>query len=44
MINVFEVATFEPVPTFEKYMNDIKNNHLKIIAFAAMNLSAITSV
>ena len=37
-----EVAKFEPEPTFEKNINDIKDNHLKIIASSAMNVSAIT--
>ena len=40
-INI-EVAKFEPGPTFEKTINDIKDNHLKIIASATMNLLAIT--
>ena len=37
-----KVAKFEPGPTFEKTINEIKSNHLKIIASAAMNVSAIT--
>ena len=37
-----EVSTFKPGPTFEKTINEIKDNHLKIIASAAMNISAIT--
>ena len=37
-----EVAKFEPGPTPEKTINEIKSNHLKIIASAAMNVSAIT--
>ena len=43
MNNIFEASTFEPEPTFEKTTNDIKDNHLKSIASAAMNISAITS-
>ena len=39
-----EVATFEPEPTFQKTINEIKYNHLKTIACAVMNLSAITSL
>ena len=38
-----EVAKFKPEPTFEKDINEIKNDHLKSIAPAAMSLSAITS-
>ena len=38
-----EVEKFEPGPTFEKTINDIKNYHLKGIASAATNLPAITS-
>ena len=38
-----EVEKFEPGPTFEKTINDIKNYHLKGIAYAATNLPAITS-
>ena len=37
-----EVKIFEPEPTFEKTINDIKDNHLESIASTAMNLSAIT--
>ena len=37
-----EVAKFEPGPTFENTINDIKDNHLKIITSATINLSAIT--
>ena len=37
-----KVAKFEPGPKFEKTINDIKDNHLKIIASATMNISAIT--
>ena len=38
-----EVATFEPEPTFQKTINEIKDNHLKTIASAVMNVSATTS-
>ena len=41
--NSFEAENFEPKPTFEKTINDIKNNHMKSMASSAMNLSAITS-
>ena len=37
-----EVTKFEPEPTFEKTINDIKDNHLENISSAATNLSAIT--
>ena len=37
-----EVAKFEPGPTSEKTIIDIKDNNLKIITSAAMNLSATT--
>ena len=37
-----EVVKFEPEPTFEKTINEIKDDNLKIIASTAMNLSAIT--
>ena len=43
MNNIFEAEKFKPGPTFENNINEIKDNHLKIIAYAAMNLSAITS-
>ena len=33
---------FEPVPKFENNINEIKDNHLKSITSAAMNLSGIT--
>ena len=39
---IIEVATSEPGPTFEKTINDIKDNHLKSIASAAMNILDIT--
>ena len=38
-----EVSEFEPEPTFEKTINDIKANHLKSITSINMNVSAITS-
>ena len=38
-----EAAKFEPEPTFEKTIHDIKDNHLKVITSAAMNISDITS-
>ena len=41
--NISESAKFEPEPTFEKTIIEIKDNHLKSIASAAMNLSAMTS-
>ena len=44
MNNRFEEAEFEPEPTFEKTINEIKNNHLKSIASDYMNLSAIISL
>ena len=37
-----EAEKFEPGPTFEKTINEIKDNHMKIITSAAMNLSDIT--
>ena len=43
MNNIFELAKFKPEPTFEKTINEIKDNYLKIIASAAKNPSAITS-
>ena len=43
MNNSFEAATFEPEPTLENTINEIKDNHLKIIASAATNPSDITS-
>ena len=36
-----EVTKFEPKPTFEKTTNEIKYRHLKMIVFAALNLSEI---
>ena len=38
----FEAETFEPEPTFENIINEIKDNHLKIIASDAINISDIT--
>ena len=38
-----EVAKLEPEPTFESTSNEIKDNHMKNIASAAMTISAITS-
>ena len=43
MNSIIEVAKFEPEPTFENDINEIKDNHLKITASAAMILSVITS-
>ena len=37
-----EVEKFEPGPTFENTINEIKENHLKIIASTTMDISAIT--
>ena len=42
MNNSTEVAKFKTGPTFEKNINEIKDNHLKSIASAVMNISAIT--
>ena len=39
MINRVEAETLEPVSTFERTINDIKDNHLKTISSAAMNTS-----
>ena len=41
--NSFESEIFKPEPTFEKIINEIKDNHLKSIASAATNPSSITS-
>ena len=41
MNSSIEVAKFEPEPTFEITINEIKDNHLKSIASAAMDISAI---
>ena len=43
MNNSFESAKFKPDPKSEKTINDIKDCHLKSIASAATNPSAITS-
>ena len=43
MNNSFEAEKIEPEPTFEKTINEIKDNHLKSIASAATNSSAISS-
>ena len=43
MNNSFEAETFEPEPTFENNINEIKDTRLKIIAFSATNPSNITS-
>ena len=40
--NSFESEKFEPEPTFEKTINDIKSNNLKIITSIYMNVSPIT--
>ena len=42
MNSKIEVEKFEPGKTFEKTINDIKDNHFKIIASYAMTISAIT--
>ena len=42
MNSSIEVEKFEPEPTFENNINEIKDNHLKSIASAVMNISAIT--
>ena len=36
-----ELSKFEPEPTFEQTIDNIKNNHLKSITSSATNLSAI---
>ena len=41
MNNITEVEKFKPERTFEKTINDIKDNHLKSITYIATNLSAI---
>ena len=43
MNNSFEAEKLEPDPTFETTINKIKENHLKIIAYAETNPSVITS-
>ena len=42
MNNIIAVAKFEPGPTFKNNINEIKANHMKRIASAAMNISSIT--
>ena len=42
MIIIIEVAKFELEPTSENTINEIKDDHLKIIASTDMNLSCIT--
>ena len=37
-----EAAKFEPRPTFEKTIKEIKDNHIKSISSADMNLSDTT--
>ena len=39
---IIEEAKLEPESTFENTINKVRDNHLKIIASAAMNISAIT--
>ena len=43
MNRIIEAEKFEPETTFENNINEIKDNNMKIIASAAMNLSDITS-
>ena len=43
MNNSFKASKVEPEPTFENTINEIKDNHMKSITSAAMNISAITS-
>ena len=43
MKNSFEAEKFEPDPTFENTINDIKDIHMKSITYAATNPSDITS-
>ena len=42
MNRIIEVVKIKPEPTFEKTTNYIKENHLKSISSADMNLSSIT--
>ena len=42
MNSSIDTEKFEPEPIFSKTTNEIKDNHLKSIVFATMNLSAIT--
>ena len=41
--SIIEAEKFEPGTKFEKYFNEIKDNHLRSIASSAMNISDITS-
>ena len=43
MNNSFEAEKFEPGPTFENTLNEIKDIHFKSIASIDMNVSYITS-
>ena len=43
MNNIFEADKIELESIFEKTINDIKDDNLKIIAYASTNISAITS-
>ena len=43
MNRIIEVEKFEPELTFERTINDIKDNHMKSNVSALMNISAITS-
>ena len=43
MNNSFKASKVEPEPTFENTINEIKDNHMKSITSAAMNISAITN-
>ena len=40
--NFKQLSMSSPEPTFEKTINEIEDNYLKVIASDAMNLSAIT--
>ena len=40
----FEVENFEPEPTFENTINEIKANHLEIITSIDINVSAVTFI
>ena len=40
--NIFKAEKFEPEPTFENTINEIKFNHLKGITFIDMNVPATT--
>ena len=42
MNSIIEEAKFEPEPISENTINEIKDDHMKIITSVAMNLSAIT--